>query len=103
MAMSKSTPGSQYTMGCLYIKWPKTATLPAALDVASRDGTATLDTADGKHRLLKRMLLDADGLKALLDATAAGTITSADVLTPEEAKALMPVDQLDDSPQAAEK
>lgn len=83
--------GSQYTMSNLYVKWPKAAALPKALDVANRDGTVTLETADGQYKLLKRMLLDADGLKALLDATAAGTITSADVLTPEEAKALMPV------------
>ena len=93
--MTNSRPGRQYTMDCLYVKWPKLSALPIALDVADRDGTVTRDTASGKHRLLKRMLLDADGLKALLDATAAGTISSTDVLTPEEAKSLLPIDAVE--------
>ena len=84
-----SRPAGQYTVDPkVRIRWPVAAgKLPAALDAKNGEGTSTLDATDGSL-ILKRCLLDVDGLKALMAQAAHVTI-----LTVEEAALLLPVEE----------
>lgn len=85
-----SVPAAQYTTDHVYIHWPAGLPLPPELEAPGGEGTKTIDLPDGR-KLLKRMLLDVPGMRVLLITARARKISGADVLTPEEARALLPI------------